>query len=109
MESLRSLTRRVIHAIESTDIVSAEYYVNYLRERFKLLGLHPGCHEGLVMNPGDDYCVEWYAGQLIKSFDSKNYYVVNSIINLLDKFCPAGLNDEEYSLYLQLKEKYERA
>lgn len=36
-----------------------------------------------------DEVVEWYAGQLVSIIEKKSWFAVNSIINAVDRFCPA--------------------
>lgn len=54
----------------------------------KQLGAIRNAHVGELMENGDDTCVAWYAGQILDVLESESWFAVDSIINLVDKFCP---------------------
>lgn len=81
--NLRTCVRAVIAALDRVGPGDADAIVAPLREY-----VQPGIHVGRTDLAGDE-AVEWYAGQILAVVDGKAWFAVNSLINCVDKFCPA--------------------
>ena len=85
---LRAITREAIRQLEGSGQAAAAAIVEPVRAALAERGLGPRCKEG--DGPfTDEETVEWYAGQLLDIVDTGQWFAVNSIVNTVDKFCPA--------------------
>jgi hypothetical protein len=85
-DELAELIRNVSIAVNSTGQGGIEEAVLPLRGI-----ITPNCHEGRgsemdATDVGYRLQIEWYAGQLLSMVDKKQFYGINSWINLTDKF-----------------------
>ena len=84
-ETLRSETRRLLSGLDT----GGTGYVDICIAGLKAAGAVKNACLGEPMTDGDDTCVRWYAGQAIDVLESGAYFAVNSLLNCLDRFCPA--------------------
>jgi hypothetical protein len=96
MTDIRRITRETVLALDNHIVgLETDTILQPLRDALKKAGVEPGCHRGRTdMITGGDECVEWYAGEIIDIFNNNALYAVNSVINLLDKFCPAEFKED---------------
>lgn len=80
----RTKLRAIITRLADGGMGSVEGVIASLKELGAVRNQHLGKTD---MTP--DETVEWYAGQILDVLEERAWFAVNSVINCVDKFCPA--------------------
>jgi hypothetical protein len=81
---LRTKVREVIMRVEAGHIAEAKAGAEELRPLVPAGQPHRG-----KKNMTEQEIIEWYAGEFLDCVDNGAWFAINSLINCVDKFCPA--------------------
>jgi len=85
-QKLHTAVRKAIKTLDSGGTETVKTALTLLHKGGAVRNIHVG-----FTNFTPVQTMEWYAGQIVDILESESWFAVNSLINLLEKFCPEVL------------------